>query len=154
MLRAERKRARKRLAAREEQGSDVHGHSLKKKDQQIKNKNDGWAQPEKNKIKHINNKKDGHTLRAFLRQIWAAGVLSGTMITKLAFYISNAGGRGVSDFAVDPTVPKTNKARTVERAFHLKLIEDNLLLQVPLPLRSKSRTGTKTVLQDTFSHKK
>ena len=57
MLRAERKRARERLAAREAQGSDVHGHSLKKKDQKIKNKNDGWAQPEKNKIKHINNKK-------------------------------------------------------------------------------------------------
>ena len=90
-----------------------------------------------------------------MRALWAAGILRATMITRLAFYITNAGGQGISDLAVDPDVPtEHNQARKVARAFHLQYVEDNLLMQVCLPMIVKNIHGTTTVLQDTFSLKK
>eukprot|EP00974_Lingulodinium_polyedra_P034578 3323411-Lingulodinium_polyedra.AAC.1 len=96
--------------------------------------------------RRYDNDPNGKELREHLKLLWAAGKITAASLTTLAFRIKNAGGRGIDDLSQDPNFPGRNASRKLSRAFRLEWLEENLLMQVPLPKHQKQRR--KTVFQD------
>ena len=72
-------------------------------------------------------------LRQHLVGLFASGSLSAQALTKLAWFITRAGGSGVADLARDPDSIGRNAARHLKERLGMNDIADNFLLYVAVP---------------------
>eukprot|EP00929_Paragymnodinium_shiwhaense_P000878 TRINITY_DN101083_c0_g1_i1.p1 TRINITY_DN101083_c0_g1~~TRINITY_DN101083_c0_g1_i1.p1 ORF type:complete len:691 (+),score=49.20 TRINITY_DN101083_c0_g1_i1:78-2150(+) len=83
-------------------------------------------------------------LRLHMLGLYTAGTMPATSIGILCHHITEAGGAGVADMAVDPATAHAhrNAARTLSRATDLDFVEDSLLMPVVIPLHNKRKNKT------------
>ena len=72
-------------------------------------------------------------LRQHLVGLFASGSLSAQALTKLAWFITRAGGSGVADLARDPDSIGRNAARHLKERLGMNDIADNFLLYAAVP---------------------
>ena len=81
------------------------------------------------------NKKDGEfALRNYLSFLFASGTLSAELLSKLAWLITQAGGKGVDDLATPQDIKGRNVARMIQGKLGAKFVGDFMLLKISVPI--------------------
>ena len=82
-------------------------------------------------------------MRSYILAMFASGGISAVALSNLAWYITRAGGKGVEDLANDPEKVNNNKSRFINHKLGMDCIEENLLLNIAVPLRVKGKEAVR-----------